>query len=102
MRSSNLSEVIGVVTQLVAGGQYIPSGELVTFVSVRQVGGNCSRPNPNPLRQCQHGTIILPSLDFGRCALQVNPFSTKAAFRGSDHGFDEAQYNEALLKSAGT
>ncbi|GAA0291604.1 AAA family ATPase [Pseudomonas rhodesiae] len=30
--------------------------------------------------------------------MQVNPFSYQGAFRGSDHGFDEAQYNEALLE----
>ncbi|TDV37517.1 AAA domain-containing protein [Pseudomonas helmanticensis] len=35
---------------------------------------------------------------FWRCALQVNPFSYQGAYRGSDHGFDEDQYNHALLE----
>lgn len=35
---------------------------------------------------------------FWRCALQVNPFSYQGAYRGATHGFDEEQYNAALLE----
>ncbi len=34
---------------------------------------------------------------FWRCALQVNPFSYQSAYRGSEHGFEEEQYNAAVL-----
>ncbi|GAC1038731.1 AAA family ATPase [Pseudomonas sp. No.117] len=35
---------------------------------------------------------------FWRCALQVNPFSYHAAYRGADHQLDESAYNQALLQ----
>lgn len=35
---------------------------------------------------------------FWRCALQVNPVSYNGAYRGNDHGMDEADYNQALLE----
>ncbi|NBA82307.1 hypothetical protein GVN15_16825 [Pseudomonas putida] len=35
---------------------------------------------------------------FWRCALQVNPFSYHAAYRGADLAIDEAAYNQALLE----
>ncbi|MEH6412467.1 TrlF family AAA-like ATPase [Pseudomonas sp. CGJS7] len=35
---------------------------------------------------------------FWRCALQVNPFSYHAAYRGADLAVDEAAYNQALLE----
>lgn len=34
---------------------------------------------------------------FWRCALQVNPASYNANYRGAEHDFDEAAYNQALL-----
>lgn len=34
---------------------------------------------------------------FWRCALQVNPVSYNASYRGSEHGLTEADYNQALL-----
>ncbi|UXZ36144.1 AAA family ATPase [Cupriavidus gilardii] len=35
---------------------------------------------------------------FWRCALQVNPVGYNGAYRGADHGLDEAGYNQALLQ----
>lgn len=35
---------------------------------------------------------------FWRCALQVNPFSYQATYRGKGHGLDEASYNQQLLE----
>lgn len=35
---------------------------------------------------------------FWRCALQVNPVGYSGAYRGADHGMDEAAYNQALLQ----
>lgn len=35
---------------------------------------------------------------FWRCALQVNPVGYSGAYRGSDHGYGEDDYNQALLK----
>lgn len=35
---------------------------------------------------------------FWRCALQVNPVGYNSAYRGSDHGMSEADYNQALLE----
>lgn len=35
---------------------------------------------------------------FWRCALQVNPFSYEANYRGNGHGLDEASYNQQLLE----
>ncbi|GHU06643.1 hypothetical protein FACS1894158_13740 [Betaproteobacteria bacterium] len=34
---------------------------------------------------------------FWRCALQVNPVGYNSAYRGSEHGMSEADYNQALL-----
>jgi predicted metal-dependent phosphoesterase TrpH len=34
---------------------------------------------------------------FWRCALQVNPVGYNRAYRGSEHGMSEADYNQALL-----
>jgi len=34
---------------------------------------------------------------FWRCALQVNPVGYNSAYRGSEHGLSEADYNQALL-----
>lgn len=34
---------------------------------------------------------------FWRCALQVNPVGYSSAYRGSEHGMSEADYNQALL-----
>lgn len=33
---------------------------------------------------------------FWRCALQVNPFSYNSAYRGAEHGLNEAAYNSAI------
>ncbi|WP_265923344.1 TrlF family AAA-like ATPase [Cupriavidus nantongensis] len=34
---------------------------------------------------------------FWRCALQVNPVGYNSTYRGNEHGFTEADYNQALL-----
>lgn len=39
-----------------------------------------------------------PFARFWRCALQVNPAGYHSAYRGSDHGLSEANYNQALLE----
>lgn len=38
-----------------------------------------------------------PYARFWRCALQVNPVGYNSAYRGSEHGMSEADYNQALL-----
>ncbi|MCH8619045.1 TrlF family AAA-like ATPase [Undibacterium sp. TS12] len=35
---------------------------------------------------------------FWRCALQVNTFNYNSTYRGTDHGLDEVNYNQALLQ----
>ncbi|MBZ4039031.1 TrlF family AAA-like ATPase [Novilysobacter selenitireducens] len=35
---------------------------------------------------------------FWRCALQVNPVGYSGTYRGAHHGFDEGDYNQALLQ----
>jgi len=35
---------------------------------------------------------------FWRCALQVNPVGYNGTYRGANHGFDEVEYNQALLQ----
>ena len=35
---------------------------------------------------------------FWRCALQVNPAGYSGSYQGTDHGMDEAKYNQALLQ----
>lgn len=44
--------------------------------------------------QCMSNTYA----KFWRCALQVNPVAYSGTYRGTDHGLDEAGYNQALLK----
>ena len=41
---------------------------------------------------------VMTYAKFWKCALQVNPFGYNSAYRGGEHGMNEADYNQALLE----